>query len=241
MNAASATQSIPLAKLAKETLRPARRPPRERTPQPPGQPPPREPATGVGTMPQGIDRATVENLIELMRTKGRAVSLDVAGAHLSARPAVLTDTLHDTDTVCASLLPVLSPVVGNIYLRPVTGCAPFVDAGQRIAAGQTLFLVKRLKDFDQITSPSCGLVRWICVEDGLPVEFGDVLLLYATQDTASKKEMIGRVRVGRRDGLVGGLATHEQCMSVHPGHIAVPWNTNGYGYLPSLYGADGRQ
>jgi acetyl-CoA carboxylase biotin carboxyl carrier protein len=72
---------------------------------------------------------------------------------------------------------VLSPMVGVAYLAPEPGAAAYVSAGQAVTAGQTLLLIEAMKTFNQIKAPKSGTVSRILVSSGVPVEYGEVLMI----------------------------------------------------------------
>ncbi|HYZ32650.1 MAG TPA: acetyl-CoA carboxylase biotin carboxyl carrier protein [Crenalkalicoccus sp.] len=72
---------------------------------------------------------------------------------------------------------VTSPMVGVAYLSPEPGAAPFVTVGAQVTQGQTLLLIEAMKTFNQIRSPRAGTVTRILIENGVPVEFGEPLLV----------------------------------------------------------------
>ena len=72
---------------------------------------------------------------------------------------------------------VTSPMVGVAYLAPEPGAAAFVTQGQQVSAGQTLLLIEAMKTFNQIKAPKSGTVTRILVETGMPVEYGEPLLV----------------------------------------------------------------
>jgi acetyl-CoA carboxylase biotin carboxyl carrier protein len=72
---------------------------------------------------------------------------------------------------------VLSPMVGVAYLAPEPGAAPYVAVGQAVTAGQTLLLIEAMKTFNQIKAPKSGTVSRILVSSGVPVEYGEVLMI----------------------------------------------------------------
>ena len=57
------------------------------------------------------------------------------------------------------------------------GLAPFVTVGQSVTAGQTLMLIEAMKTFNQIKAPKAGTVAAILVQNGAPVEYGEVLII----------------------------------------------------------------
>ena len=70
-----------------------------------------------------------------------------------------------------------SPMVGTVYLSPEPGAAQFVQVGEQVAQGQTLLIIEAMKVMNQIPAPRAGRVARILVENGSPVEYGQVLLL----------------------------------------------------------------
>jgi acetyl-CoA carboxylase biotin carboxyl carrier protein len=72
---------------------------------------------------------------------------------------------------------VLSPMVGVAYLAPEPGAAQFVAVGAKVAQGQTLLLIEAMKTFNQIKAPRAGTVTRILIESGMPVEYGEPLII----------------------------------------------------------------
>ena len=72
---------------------------------------------------------------------------------------------------------VKSPMVGTVYLSPEPGAKPFIDDGTQVIEGQTLMIVEAMKHMNQIAAPRSGTVTKVCVADGDPVEFDQVLVI----------------------------------------------------------------
>ncbi len=72
---------------------------------------------------------------------------------------------------------VTSPMVGAVYLAPEPGAPSFVSVGDAVSEGQTLFIVEAMKTMNPIRAPRSGQVVRILVENGAPVEYGEVLLV----------------------------------------------------------------
>ena len=72
---------------------------------------------------------------------------------------------------------VVSPIVGTAYHAPSPDDAPFVQVGDKVAAGQTILVIEAMKTFNEIPSPHGGTVRQILFENATPIEFGDVLMI----------------------------------------------------------------
>lgn len=72
---------------------------------------------------------------------------------------------------------VTSPMVGTAYLRPAPDQSDFVAKGATVKAGDTLLIIEAMKVMNPIKAPKAGTVTQILVENGTPVEFGEVLLV----------------------------------------------------------------
>jgi len=72
---------------------------------------------------------------------------------------------------------VMAPMVGTAYLAPEPGAPPFVGVGDAVVEGQTLLIIEAMKVMNPIRAPRAGTVRRILIENGQPVEYGEVLLI----------------------------------------------------------------
>ena len=70
-----------------------------------------------------------------------------------------------------------SPMVGTVYWASEPGAKPFVEVGSKVTAGQTLLIIEAMKTMNQIPAPRAGTVTQILVEDGVPVEYGEPLVI----------------------------------------------------------------
>ena len=61
--------------------------------------------------------------------------------------------------------------------RPSLERRSFVTIGQTVTAGQTLLLIEAMKTFNQIKAPKAGTVAAILVQNSVPVEYGEVLII----------------------------------------------------------------
>ena len=68
-----------------------------------------------------------------------------------------------------------SPMVGTAYRSPEPGAPPFVEAGTRVTAGQTILIIEAMKTMNHIPAPYAGTVLAVLVDDGQPVEFAEPL------------------------------------------------------------------
>ena len=72
--------------------------------------------------------------------------------------------------------PITSPMVGTFYKSSAPGAKAFVEIGTTVSEGQTVCIIEAMKLMNEIESDISGKVVEICVEDGQPVEFGQVLI-----------------------------------------------------------------
>lgn len=93
--------------------------------------------------------------------------LPAAGAAATGGPPV--------DAARAHWLEITSPMVGTFYARPEPGADPYVRVGSRLNVGTTLCIIEAMKIMNPLDSEISGVIREVAVEDGQPVEFGQVL------------------------------------------------------------------
>ena len=72
---------------------------------------------------------------------------------------------------------VTSPIIGTAYLAPEPGGKKFIEIGKKVKKGDTLMIVEAMKTMNHVPSPSEGVVKEICVSDGQPVEFDQVIVI----------------------------------------------------------------
>jgi len=78
--------------------------------------------------------------------------------------------------VRSDLLEITAPMVATFYRAPAPGEDPFVEVGARITSGQTVCILEAMKLMNELESEVSGEVVEILVENGTPVEFGQVLM-----------------------------------------------------------------
>ena len=76
----------------------------------------------------------------------------------------------------SDLVVVTAPMVGTFYRAPGPEEPPFVEFGSRISAGQAVCILEAMKLMNELESEVSGEVIEILVENGTPVEFGQVLM-----------------------------------------------------------------
>ena len=76
----------------------------------------------------------------------------------------------------SDLVEVTAPMVGTFYRAPGPEDPPFVEIGSRINVGQAVCILEAMKLMNELESEVSGEVIEILVENGTPVEFGQVLM-----------------------------------------------------------------
>jgi len=76
----------------------------------------------------------------------------------------------------SDLTDVTSPMVGTFYRAAAPGEDPFVEVGNNIKIGQTICILEAMKLMNEIESEFNAEIVEILVENGTPVEFGQVLM-----------------------------------------------------------------
>jgi|TARA_B100000809_G_scaffold198220_1_gene197991 acetyl-CoA carboxylase biotin carboxyl carrier protein len=114
-----------------------------------------------------IDKKIIKKLIE---------TLDDLKKSLKDKDILNNDSPVEEEIQTAKEV-VKSPIVGTAYLAPDPGTKPFVSVGKKIKKGDTVMIVEAMKTMNHIPSSIDGVVKEICVEDGQPIEYDQVLII----------------------------------------------------------------
>ena len=76
----------------------------------------------------------------------------------------------------SDLTEITSPMVGTFYRAAAPGEEPFVEVGNNVKVGQTICILEAMKLMNEIESEFDAEIVEILVENGTPVEFGQVLM-----------------------------------------------------------------
>ncbi len=93
-----------------------------------------------------------------------------AAAPAPASPLAMTEAEEDGHVVPA-------PMVGTFYNAPSPGSAPFVQVGDRVNVGDALCIIEAMKMMNQIEAEVAGTIKSIRVQNGDPVEYGQILFV----------------------------------------------------------------
>jgi oxaloacetate decarboxylase alpha subunit len=141
----------------------------------------------------GLEQTRAERIRELVRIVQESgvaeVEIEDEGMRVSVRrrdeqpPLQVLAPLAEEEPAEPPVVPapagatirVESPMVGVFYRRSEPGAPPYVEVGDVVAAGQTLCLLEAMKLFNELKADAPGRVAAIHVENGQPVEFGQLL------------------------------------------------------------------
>ena len=76
----------------------------------------------------------------------------------------------------SDLTEITSPMVGTFYRAAAPGEEPVVEVGNNVKVGQTICILEAMKLMNEIESEFNAEIVEILVENGTPVEFGQVLM-----------------------------------------------------------------
>jgi acetyl-CoA carboxylase biotin carboxyl carrier protein len=77
----------------------------------------------------------------------------------------------------ASGTEVPAPMVGTFYAAASPDAQPYVQVGDEVKPGDTLCIIEAMKMMNTIEAETAGRIAAIQVENGQPVEFGQVLFI----------------------------------------------------------------
>ena len=105
-----------------------------------------------------------------------AAAAAMAPAPAAAAPAVPSPAPPAAAAVRSDLVEITAPMVATFYRAPSPGDPAFVELGSRIKVGQTVCILEAMKLMNELESEVSGEVVEILVDNGTPVEFGQVLM-----------------------------------------------------------------
>ena len=114
-----------------------------------------------------IDKKIIKKLVEALDELKKSLK----GENLTISNSTVEEEVEISKSV------VKSPIVGTAYLAPEPGAKPFVSIGKKIKKGETIMIVEAMKTMNHVPSSLDGIVKKVCVEDGQPVEFDQILIV----------------------------------------------------------------
>ncbi|MEW5798666.1 MAG: acetyl-CoA carboxylase biotin carboxyl carrier protein [Bacteroidota bacterium] len=119
----------------------------------------------AGAMPMYLP--PVQHQVMMPAPNVAPVASQPASESKPATPAADTKKYHE----------VKSPIVGTFYRAPSPDAPPYVDVGSKVKQGSVLCIVEAMKLMNEIECDIAGTIVKVNVENGKPVEYGQVLFL----------------------------------------------------------------
>ena len=89
-------------------------------------------------------------------------------------PAVEAPPADDPD---AGLVPIVSPMVGTLYMAPQPDAESFVKVGASVTPNTVVCIIEAMKVFNEIKAEVSGTIEKVLVANEAPLEFGQPLFL----------------------------------------------------------------
>tara|TARA_Y100000590_G_scaffold417175_1_gene516640 strand:+ start:56 stop:415 length:360 start_codon:yes stop_codon:yes gene_type:complete len=115
-----------------------------------------------------IDKKIIKKLIEVLEDLKK--SLGESKDLVDLDNTVKEEIVDESKTI-------KSPIIGTAYLAPEPEAKSFIEVGKKIKKGDTVMIVEAMKTMNHVPSTLDGVVKKISVEDGQPVEFGQILVV----------------------------------------------------------------
>ena len=119
---------------------------------------------------QGINNLVSNTLFDKQTTANqKTINDNIPVVNEPAAPQVAPPGRSD-------LTEITSPMVGTFYRAAAPDEEPFVEVGNNVKVGQTICILEAMKLMNEIESEFNAEIVEILVENGTPVEFGQVLM-----------------------------------------------------------------
>ena len=79
-----------------------------------------------------------------------------------------------------NLVEITSPMVGTFYTASDPESAPFVQIGDQVDPDSVICIIEAMKVFNEIKAEVSGIIESIEIENGKPVEFGQLIMKVRT-------------------------------------------------------------
>ncbi|WP_313613064.1 acetyl-CoA carboxylase biotin carboxyl carrier protein subunit [Agrobacterium sp.] len=112
--------------------------------------------------------------VRIFRT-GNEVSAATVTTPVAGVQSVLPDVQVSPTENKKSGTAVRAPIFGVLHRASAPGQPPFVQNGDTVEEGQTLFIIEAMKVFNKIPAPCAGRISFVTEIDGGEVETNDLL------------------------------------------------------------------
>ena len=105
-----------------------------------------------------------------------AQPLVAAPASVAPAPVASADApAESSDDAGRHFVEVTAPMVGTFYCAPSPNAPAYVAKGSSVEVGDTLCIIEAMKLMNELEAEVAGTVVEVCLENGKPVEYGQVL------------------------------------------------------------------
>ena len=118
--------------------------------------------------------------------KASGWSVNAPDLSIKDNPSPLVDEAVSAETVStveaetganSNLIEVKSPMVGTLYAASSPDADSYVKVGSRVNEGDTLCILEAMKLMNELEAEVSGVIEEVCVQNGEPVQYGQVLFL----------------------------------------------------------------
>jgi acetyl-CoA carboxylase biotin carboxyl carrier protein len=134
-----------------------------------------------------VDMDRLREIVQLLKDEGLTeITIAEGDARITVRRAPagparpvepVSARVAPAAAVPAGTLPITAPLVGTFYRRATPESPPLAEVGQIVHPGDTVCIIEAMKVMNEIKAETSGRVRSVQVEDGAPVEYGQVLFV----------------------------------------------------------------
>jgi len=116
-----------------------------------------------------------KNGLKIKLEKGVGASTGPTIAAPTAPQAAVAPAAPVAEPPSAPLKEIVSPMVGTFYRAAAPDGAPFVDVGAQVTEDTVVCIIEAMKVMNEIKAETTGVIAEVGVENGKPVQFGQVL------------------------------------------------------------------
>ena len=114
--------------------------------------------------------------IRLSQNSYKNTIISTAQENISNKKENKTDNASQGTTINLENT-VKAPMLGTLYHSPSPNAKPFIKVGSKVKSGDVIFIIEAMKTMNQVKSDKTGIVKKILVENAMPVEFDQDLIV----------------------------------------------------------------
>ena len=114
--------------------------------------------------------------IRLSQNSYKNTIISTAKENISNKKENKTDNASQSTTLNLENT-VKAPMLGTLYHSPSPNAKPFIKVGSKVKSGDVIFIIEAMKTMNQVKSDKTGIVKKILVENAMPVEFDQDLIV----------------------------------------------------------------